>query len=46
MNGQLAQLVEQGTENPCVPSSILGLAILITLHNKKTTTSVLAQPGS
>ena len=24
--GQIAQLVEQRTENPCVPSSILGLA--------------------
>ena len=24
--GHIAQLVEQGTENPCVPSSILGVA--------------------
>ena len=28
-DGQIAQPVEQRTENPCVPSSILGLAILI-----------------
>ena len=28
-NGQIAQSVEQGTENPCVPSSILGLATKI-----------------
>lgn len=27
LNGQIAQLVEQGTENPCVDSSILSLAI-------------------
>ncbi len=26
--GQIAQSVEQGTENPCVPSSILGLATM------------------
>ena len=26
LEGQIAQLVEQRTENPCVPSSILGLA--------------------
>jgi hypothetical protein len=29
--GQIAQSVEQRTENPCVPSSILGLAIFIHL---------------
>ena len=28
MYGQVAQLVEQRTENPCVASSILALAIL------------------
>ena len=27
-HGQIAQLVEQGTENPCVPSSILGGATI------------------
>ena len=26
LGGQIAQSVEQRTENPCVPSSILGLA--------------------
>ena len=26
--GHIAQLVEQGTENPCVPSSILGVATI------------------
>ena len=26
--GGIAQLVEQGTENPCVPSSILGPATI------------------
>ena len=26
LEGQIAQSVEQRTENPCVPSSILGLA--------------------
>jgi hypothetical protein len=28
-SGQIAQSVEQRTENPCVPSSILGLATII-----------------
>ena len=28
-NGQIAQLVEQGTENPCVPGSIPGLATIL-----------------
>ena len=27
-NGEIAQLVEQGTENPCVPGSTPGLATL------------------
>ncbi len=26
VSGEIAQLVEQRTENPCVPSSILGFA--------------------
>jgi hypothetical protein len=29
LGGALAQLVEQGTENPCVPSSILGGATIL-----------------
>lgn len=29
--GHIAQLVEQGTENPCVPSSILGVATTLIL---------------
>ena len=28
IGGWIAQLVEQRTENPCVPSSILGLATI------------------
>ena len=32
--GALAQLVEQWTENPCVPSSILGGATPVTIVNK------------
>lgn len=30
--GHIAQLVEQGTENPCVPSSILGVATKLKTH--------------
>ena len=29
IQGEIAQSVEQTTENPCVPSSILGLATII-----------------
>ena len=39
--GEIAQSVEQRTENPCVPSSILGLATrLLVLWNSKFVTSM------
>ena len=34
-NGQVAQSVEQGTENPCVGSSILSLATISHLVNSQ-----------
>ena len=36
MNGAIAQLVEQRTENPCVPSSILGGTTKAESKKKKT----------
>ena len=32
IGGWIAQLVEQRTENPCVPSSILGLATIFIFY--------------
>ena len=34
-NAEIAQLVEQWTENPCVPSSTLGLGILFSTKLRK-----------
>ena len=33
-NGTLAQMVEQWTENPCVPSSILGGATMYLCYDQ------------
>ena len=41
--GEIAQMVEQRTENPCVPSSILGLATNRSSHPGRTL--MVAVPG-
>ena len=48
VSGKIAQLVEQRTENPCVPGSIPGLATILRFaqRRRRMPSEALAQEGT